>query len=249
MLVAPHIRISSCVEKLTRWASETFGCIKKKIKKIEKELTEVQGSRVDTQMLNHCEQLARELDELHRLEESYWFARSRANEMKDGDKNTSYFHRKASQRKRKNCIKGLFDKHDVWHEKKEDLHIIVSDYFTELFTTDAPSEFEEAMVGLSSVVTDEMNGVLDMEPSRDEIKMALFQMHPNKAPGPDGMHALFFQKLWNIVGSDIISFVKRWWNGLVDLSEANKTCIVLIPKCDDPKNMTEFRPISCCNVL
>lgn len=34
-----------------------------------------------------------------------------------------------------------------------------------------------------------------------------------------------------------------------NLEDVNKTCAVLIPKCDNPKRITEFRPISCCNVL
>lgn len=76
-------------------------------------------------------------------------------------------------------------------------------------------------MGLTSLVTGDMNEELDMEPSREKIKLALFQMHLNKVPEPDGMHALF-QKFWNIVGPDIISFVKNWWKGLIDLSEANK---------------------------
>ena len=53
--------------------------------------------------------LAKELDDLHRLEESYWHIRSRANEIKDGDNNSKYFHHKASSRKKRNTIVGFED--------------------------------------------------------------------------------------------------------------------------------------------
>lgn len=155
--------------------------------------------------------------------------------MNDGDKNTKYFHRKASQRRRRNNVKGLFDKHDVWHEKLEDMQNIVAGYFSDLFATENPSNYDAALEGLECLVSSETNVMLDVEPSSEEIKDALFQMHPNKSPGPDGMHALFFQKFWHIIGPDIVDFVKSWWRGSIDLTEANKTCIVLIPKCNEPK--------------
>lgn len=63
------------------------------------------------------------------------------------------------------------------------------------------------------------------------------------------MHALFFQKFWGILGVDVVRFVQRWWRGELGLDEVNRTCIVLIPKCNEPKRMLEFRPISLCNVL
>lgn len=48
---------------------------------------------------------------------------------------------------------------------------------------------------------------------------------------------------------DIIAYVKSWWHGDVDSTTIINTCIVLIPKCDDPKCMVDFRAISVCNVL
>ncbi|XP_021713566.1 uncharacterized protein LOC110681747 [Chenopodium quinoa] len=245
----PHHRIAYCADRLSKWAALSFGEVKKKIKDCEADLQDAQGAQVDAAMLARCEQLADEINELRRLEESYWYARARANEMRDGDKNTAYFHRKASQRKKKNRIGGLFDSDGVWCANEVQIKNIVPKYFESLFSTDNPSQFEAALEGVQHCVTQVMNNAMDEEPDADEIKDALFQMHPNKAPGTDGMHALFFQKFWHIIGSDIVALVKNWWNGLIDISEINRTCIVLIPKCDDLKYMTEFRPISCCNVI
>lgn len=200
-------------------------------------------------MLEACQLLSDELDDLHKLEESYWHARARVNELRDGDKNTAYFYHKANQRGQINSIEGLVDEDGVWHGKGKALELHVERFFGSLFKSESQSGLDQAMEEIVSSVSNEMNMSLDQEPTDEEIKGALFQMHPNKAPGPDGMHALFFQKFWPLLGKDIILFVKSWSRGSVKLHDVNKTCVVLIPKCKNPKWLTEFRPISCCNVL
>lgn len=80
----------------------------------------------------------------------------------------------------------------------------MEEYFTSLFTSDSPTDFEAALVGPEELVTSNMIAVFDMEPSEMEIKEALFQIHSTKAPRPDGIHALFFRKFWHIVGADIV---------------------------------------------
>ena len=51
----------------------------------------------------------RELNKQYATEEDMWYQRARSNWAKSGDKNTRYFHEKASSRKKKNTILNLMD--------------------------------------------------------------------------------------------------------------------------------------------
>jgi hypothetical protein len=48
-----------------------------------------------------------QLDDIYLEEEKYWHERSRDQWLKDGDNNTSYFHRVTSNKKKKNLILNL----------------------------------------------------------------------------------------------------------------------------------------------
>ena len=94
-----------------------------------------------------------------------------------------------------------------------------------------------------------MNQNLIQTFTRSEVEAALKQIHPTKAPGPDGMFAIFFQKYWNVVGNDITCMVLNVLNRNMSMSSINKTSITLVPKINNPSKMTNFRPISLSNVV
>ena len=73
-------------------------------------------------------------------------------------------------------------------------------------------------------------------------------MHPTKALGPDDMSAIFYQKYWDIIGEDVSNIILNTLNSNAPLTDLNKTNIVLVPKTNRPSKMSEFRPISLCNV-
>ena len=70
-----------------------------------------------------------------------------------------------------------------------------------------------------------------------------------KAPGPDGMPALFYKKYWDIVGNDVSREVIDLLNGGPMQSGWNDTVVVLIPKVNNPDKLKDLRPISLCNVV
>ena len=102
---------------------------------------------------------------------------------------------------------------------------------------------------IPQLVTEEMNASLTDNFQAWEVEVALKQMAPLKAPGPDGMPPLFFQNYWDLVKGDITTTVLNYLNSGSLPSSLNHTFVTLIPKVKNPEKVTEFRPISLCNVL
>lgn len=85
--------------------------------------------------------------------------------------------------------------------------------------------------------------------SVEEVRAALFQMHPDKSPGPDGFGPGFFQHFWDVIGSEVTMFCRRFIESARLPERANDTFVVLIPKKPNPESMKDLRPIALCNVL
>ncbi|MCH81163.1 RNA-directed DNA polymerase (Reverse transcriptase), partial [Trifolium medium] len=66
-------------------------------------------------------------------------------------------------------------------------------------------------------IEDDMLARLSDSVEEVEVKRALFDMTPWKAPGPDGYPAGFDQQAWEIVGSNVTDFVKNVWINPADL--------------------------------
>ena len=119
------------------------------------------------------------------------------------DLNTKFYHALAKKRRIRNRIVGLHDAAGNWITEDNGVEKVAVDYFEDLFSTTSPSEFDSFLTEVTPSITPQMNQQLLRISTEDEVGEALLMMHPEKAPGPDGMTTFFF----NIIG---ISLRRTW---------------------------------------
>lgn len=99
-----------------------------------------------------------------------WHKRSREEWLKAGDLNTRYFHSRATQQNRRNFISKLTCEDDGQVvEDEQKIGEMMASYYSKLFTTAAPSNFEPILQGIERKVTPQMNLELTMEYTASEV--------------------------------------------------------------------------------
>ena len=182
-------------------------------------------------------------------EEIYWIQRARANWLKHGDRNTSFFQQFAAQRRRRKKIKGLIDENGCFQTDEDRMSNIVYGYFQNLFSAEVTQIDGSSLLDVQRKVTGDMNFGLLAPYTAEEVKNALFSIGDLKAPGPDGLHAVFYKRFWDMLESDLVKEVLDAINTMKIPDGWNDTTVVMIPKVDKPDRVTQFRPISLCNVV
>ncbi|XP_017614083.1 uncharacterized protein LOC108459248 [Gossypium arboreum] len=181
--------------------------------------------------------------------EQYWVQRARTQWLKEGDRNTRYFHVRATGRKKNNSIDRLKDMQGAWHEDKNEICHIVWNYFHDLFRTSIAPDEDIDLSFMPKCITDDMNSFLNSEFTDDEFIRVFKQMDPRKASGIDGLSGSFFKEHWSVVGGDVLRMCRDVLKGNKNLDYINETLLVMILKIKNPCEMTHFRLISLCRVI
>ncbi|GAU36186.1 hypothetical protein TSUD_274640 [Trifolium subterraneum] len=181
-------------------------------------------------------------------EEGYWKQRAKMHWLQEGDMNTRFFHMSATVRSKKKKVTKLIADNGTEAHTQEELCEVAKSYFDILFKP-RDGDHDPVLNLIQPRVTDDDNFVLTAPITKVEIQQALFQMHPDKSPGPDGFYPAFYQRFWEQCSDDIFSAASTWLERGYFPTSLNETNICLIPKCDNPTSMKDLRPISLCNVL
>ncbi|KAK0576526.1 hypothetical protein LWI29_019063 [Acer saccharum] len=245
------VKLGRCANRLSDWSQTRFGNTRKKIEEKSRIIESLYRRSRENNVMRHIQSLEREVEGLIESDELYWKQRSRADWLSAGDRNTKYFHHRALARKKKNYIPFLLDNYGIQHESIEGMATMILDYFSNIFASSNPSadSIRKAIAAIKTRLSEEMKSDLLHEFRPEEIKDALFSLGPTKAPGPDGYHAIFFQKFWHILGPDVSQVCLHVLQGEMSIREFNYTNVVLILKIPNPLTPKDFRPISLCSVV
>jgi predicted transcriptional regulator len=97
------------------------------------------------------------LIEIQHREEIMWHQRSRIQWLAEGDKNTKFFHLRASKRKRRNKIISLTRANGTVTNDQHEISRMARDFYSHLYTSEGTTGMEEVLPSVSPSVTVEMN--------------------------------------------------------------------------------------------
>nr|XP_023887252.1 uncharacterized protein LOC111999356 [Quercus suber] len=119
--------LEECRALLTEWNKHSFGHVGKQITVLQRKIQMLENMRGCEATLEDIYALKKELNRWLFMEEDMWHQRSRNNWLRAGDKNTTFFHIKASNRRQRNHIKRPV----VDEELLEAIHTKVTDRMNE----------------------------------------------------------------------------------------------------------------------
>ena len=156
-------------------------------------------------------------------EDLKWKQKSRELWIKEGDRNTKFFHLSTLVRRRRNLITEIREENGLRLMNRKDIGEYFSSKFSKVFHSSCPNVPPNLDGLIEPCIFAQENNMLIIVPSAEDIKRVVFEMHPVKAPRPDGMPGLFYRHYWSIVGEQLVAAVQSFFREGWLLRELNHT--------------------------
>jgi hypothetical protein len=176
----------------------------------------------------------------------FYMQRAKKQWVKDGDRNTSFFHHAAVKRRRRNTIASVKDENNVLHFMPDKISNTFVNYFRSIFSS---TNANNGRPYTATTLPQDDQDKTYSTPDEQEILDTLKEMKRNASPGPDGFNVEFYIATWEWIGSDVVQLVRNFFQTGIMPSHINETHIALIPKKLVPLVPADYRPISLCNVI
>eukprot|EP00253_Pinus_taeda_P033267 PITA_33267 len=247
-----EMKIKNTRKALKDWAKVSYKEPEKIKKKLQQDLDEIQTQiehhGLTHQLKNKEWEAQGQLMRIKREEEIKWRIKSRQVWLKEGDKNTAYFHKQATVRKVRNNVNTITDSQGSQHNDQESIKKAASLHFKSLLTENQEeSDYAALLQHLPKGISQEVNDSLNQEITEEEIKKAIWTLQPDKFPGPYGFPINFYRDYWHLIKKDLAKMLRGIQRKGKMGGFTNSTFLALIPKENRPISFSRFRPISLCN--
>ncbi|KAL0392714.1 UNVERIFIED_CONTAM: hypothetical protein Sradi_2494200 [Sesamum radiatum] len=85
--------------------------------------------------------------------------------------------------------------------------------------------------------------------TKEDIKLVTFDIIEDKSLGSDNYSSGFYKVIWPVIAEEVTGAIMEFFYTGRLLRKLNVTLLALIPKVQSPSTVSEFQPISCCNVV
>lgn len=223
------------------------------LKECEKEMHKLNSMQPDLIQPGEEKEIQNQHERCLLMQEYYWHQRSRLNWALYGDNNTKFFHASAVTRKRRNTINALRTEQGNWVTDEKLIRATFVSHFRGIYVkgsmVDVESIYGAELLAALPKISEAAQDYLVADPSDEEIYKALMSLGANKSPGPDGFNAKTIQENWVSFGPAILTEVKGFFSSGLMSAHVARSNLILIPKVDEPTEVSHFRPISVCNVI
>ena len=176
------------------------------------------------------------------LEEMSWRQKSQELWLKEGDRNTNFFHIMANSHRRRNFM-GKIKIEDRWVEEESEIRKGIVEAFQSFLTNPSGWHPNFPSVALSDIGSKSATKI--EEPfTKEEVFVALSELNEDKAPSPDGFSMAFWQLSWDFLRNEVMGFFREFYEHRKFVRNLNTTFLVLIPKKGDIEDYKDFRPIN-----
>ncbi|GJW16418.1 RNA-directed DNA polymerase, eukaryota [Tanacetum coccineum] len=162
--------------------------------------------------------------------------------IKEGDENSKLFHGMLKRKKSQKNITGVVIDGD-WVTNPQLVKEAFREYYANKFKPFSgirPSNRSQRYKSLSNTQVD----MLEKSFSNQEIHDAVWACGSDKVPGPDGFSFRFLRRFWDDFQTEVVKFVYEFSDSGVITPGCKSSFITLIPKCENPTLIKDFRPIS-----
>ena len=153
-------KVDRCGKDLSWWNRNIFGNVKLELERKRKMLVQAERKAVRNGLNFQVWELKDEINIFLDREAQMWSQRSQVLWLTNGDRNTKYFHTKATQRHRKKMIGGIRDDQNIWQHNPEGIESVILNYYQALLSPSTPVDQVTTLDQIPQIITEEMNQLL-----------------------------------------------------------------------------------------